>query len=376
MKKHYMTACRQTWVALLLIAFSVFTQVSHADVEEIREFYIQHVRMKYFDTDLDARSLGMGGSPYVSTNRVYSMLGNPAGIGWLVDPEITATMMVDEISGEDLICLTCPKNTSRDIDGDRYMGSLLYANPFNYGNYGVLGMGLQYYDLNVNDNQNTETEGYWAHLAYAKEFGTDWSLAYMLSYRNDSEDNRLVNYDMDDGLRHTLGIQYWPHEDILFGLSLFYGFGDIDSHIASLGIQDGDRESYGASFGFSWRVLEWTKLSASIDYTEYIVNANIIAPNLNQNVDEDGQSWAAHVGIEHEVVHNVFLRAGYHYREIDYEFMDAGLATSLTDNIAYHAPSAGIGWRINEHVSLDYGFEYRFIGNDDMTHALSLTYHF
>ncbi len=63
---------------------------------------------------------------------------------------------------------------------------------------------------------------------------------------------------------------------------------------------------------------------------------------------------------------------GYRYRNNDYDFHDAGAASHLSGNADFHAASTGLGYSFNEHVRLNYGFEYRWIGDGDMTHAVSL----
>ncbi|NUP91349.1 MAG: hypothetical protein HUU36_00690, partial [Candidatus Omnitrophica bacterium] len=42
----------------------------------------------------------------------------------------------------------------------------------------------------------------------------------------------------------------------------------------------------------------------------------------------------------------------------------------------YHAVSTGIGWAYNKCLTLDYGMEYRFIGDGDLNNTVTARFHF
>ena len=122
-------------------------------------------------------------------------------------------------------------------------------------------------------------------------------------YHADELDSDYNDHEMDDGLRNALGIQCRPDDQWTVGLSGFYAFGDPESDMEILGDQDGDRESWGIQGGVGWQALERTLVAASVDYTDYNLDADVVNLGLgvDEEVDQDGKSWGLHLGVEQAV---------------------------------------------------------------------------
>jgi len=335
--------------------------------DDAKDYFIQSAQRRHFDLPQDARAVGMGGSSVPTTADVSSLLGNPAGLGWLEKYELSLSYRYDGLSGDEYP----PPATS--IDDALHTEILQLAIPLCEGELGVLGLGGTLYQSDIDDAVDTDKDGFTLHLAYAKSLCDTWSLGYALSYYNDEEDSNFADYEMDFGLSNRLGVQFRPSECVLLGLDGFYAFGDTDSDV--FGNQDGDRDSWGLNLGVSYQILERTLLAASVDYTDYDVDGHIrnAAVGINQNVDEDGRGWGTHLGAEQGLTDWLALRGGYRYKDNDYDFR---AMKPLSGSANYHALSTGAGFKIGENMGIDYGFEYRFVGDGDLTQTVTAKYKF
>lgn len=344
--------------------------------DEVEDFFIQHNQKRYFDFPLDARSLALGGSNIATSNDLSSVFGNPAGLGWIDSCGLSATYSRDEISGDEYLQALGFGNFS-SVEEEFDVGTVRLALPIRAG--GTLGLGWYGWDSEVDDSHNTDSERKVFQAGYGARLNDCLSIGYSFSYFDDEMDTACCgDYEMDDGYRHTFGLQMRPNSCMAVGLSGFFASGDPDSRMAILGPQSADRDSWGLELGYSWQVFERTLFTTSVDYTDYELDANIVNQQVrvNQNVDEGGESWGFHAGVEQRCCNWLVARAGYHYRDNEYDFNDAGPMASLSESADYHAVSTGLGFDIHKNLRLDYGVQYRFIGDDDITNTVTATFHF
>jgi opacity protein-like surface antigen len=361
---------------VLSISFTIPPLSLYGDIDEIKGYFIQHARLQYFDSIFDARSFAMGGSTSVTAHGSSNMFQNPSGIAWLSKPDLSLTFLWDEISGDDSAYFNFPNTSFTSIHEDICQGYIASSIPIEEGQLGVAGFGFQFYQTDTNDWAEAKKQGLSAHLAFSKQILEEMTVGYLLSYHNDDEENRSVDYNMNDGFWHMIGMQYQVSDDWILGAAGFFGNGDIDSDIFSVGFQYGNRISFGGEIGISWKIWESTQIAASFDIKNYALDSTVFSPFLTQNVDEDGHLYAFHLGVEQRIFDSSFLRVGYAFREIEYNFNDSGLAFSMSDTIDFNAISAGLGWQFSNHLSIDAAIEYRFINDDDILSAVTINYKF
>lgn len=356
-----------------LVGFCTCMLLAPAGANESMEYFIQHALDLYFDLPSDARHTGLAGSRLATSDGVDGLFANPAGLGWLRDVSLQATYLYDRQGGEEFII---PAGTP-DFNSVHENIHNLHAQlgvPLKGGEWGVVGVGISGWSSDVNDQLNTETDGWRLTLGVAKAFNESISAGYTLTLIDGKHDNDWDRSDTDDGLRHALGLQWRPDPAWLVGVHGFYATGDQESEIKLLGPYSGDRSSWGVGIGAAWRVNDKTTLSAGADYTDYDLDAHIFFPagGLNENIDESGEVLALCVGVEHRFSEAISGRAGVAYHAIDYEFNDSRVVEHLSGDADHVALALGLGWQASETVRVDYGFGLRFVGDTDMTHALTL----
>lgn len=371
-----MMSMKTKWLVKGLFLLGVLSMgATGVMADDVEDFFIQHNLKRYFEFPLDARSLALGGSNIATSNDLSSVFGNPAGLGWIDSYGLSATYSRDEISGDEFLQPPGVGNFN-SIEEEFDVGTVRLALPIRLG--GTLGLGWYGWDSEIDDTQDTDTERNVFQVGYGARLNDCLSFGYSFSYFDDEIESNCFDYEMDDGYRHTFGLQMRPNACSAIGLSGFFASGDPDSQLPILGKQHADRDSWGLELGYSWQVFERTLFTTSVDYTEYELDANIVNQQVrvNQNVDEEGESWGFHAGVEQRCCNWLVARAGYHYRDNEYDFNDAGGAALLSESADYHAVSTGLGFDIHKNLRLDYGVQYRFIGDDDVTNTVTATFHF
>jgi hypothetical protein len=301
-------------------------------------------------------------------------MGNPAGLGWITCPEAAVTYSWSELSGKDFLMMQ-GYPSFQSVSEEFNAGTLQMAIPTGCG---VFGLGVYGYESDVDDFYNTDTDGYHMDFAYSLKICPTWTLGYGLTWVNDRQDRDYVDYEMDDGFRHTLGVTQRLNECAMWGLSGFYGSGDADTDYLYYGGQGADMESWGFDGGLALRCNPKTLLTLSANYVDYNMDADLFAPQfrLNQDVGQDGKTWGVKVGVERTFNECFVTRVGYRYQDNEYDFNDSGVQTQISDDFDYHAVSAGFGFQIGPCVTLDYGAELRLIEDDDFTHTVTMRYTF
>jgi hypothetical protein len=357
-------------MALAALAAGGISDPASAGDEE--EYFIQHALQKYFDLPQSARALGMGGAIRPVETGAAALFGNPAGLARVERAEAALSYGFHQISGEEFLS---PGGTPQfdDIDEDLDRWSLQAAFPLSKEYYATLGVGVSFYDTDVDDSVDTETDGWRLHLAYAGAVNEDLDLGIALSYLRDKEENDFADYEMDSGWLIEPGLMYRVNDNLILGLSLFLGFGATESDIVTGLKGDGDRRSVGVEAGLGWQAGEKTLIAASLDLTSYDHDADVEGIEAGEN----GHAIGVHLGIEQtEVFEWLDLRAGYRFQYIDYDFAASGVVTALSDDIDIHALSAGFTILPCDYFSLDGGMEYRFVGDDDFSGVVRLNFFF
>lgn len=316
------------------------------------DFYTQYDQQRFFNQQKSARQVGMGGSSVATSADSSSILGNPAGMGWMKDAEVSGGYASEDLSGNDAA-------TFQDVQQDRNAGNVLGAFPLHpylddLPAWGNLGLGWSGYNSDADDSLDSDSSGYALHAAYAKALNKNWSAGYSFAYMNDEVEFGNGSKDkMTDGVRQAVGAQYKASENTMYGVSTSYGFGtrELDGNsgssddIASWGIEGGVAHTMGK-----------TELDFSLDYTGY-----------NHDVGDDHYAWGFHTGVEQSLADWLKARVGYHYQAN----MGYDIGRGEEDNAKYNGISFGAGVMIGKHLRLDYGADYRAIGDNDWTHVVS-----
>ncbi len=378
------------WCSFICVLFLAWTPFVSAD--EVEDWMIESRLDRYYDLPKTARVVGMGGASWVTSNDISSVFGNPAGLGFATGPELGITYSHDEYSGRDSsFAPFIGGNTGGtkaagnpifcNAEGRKNQGGLQLVLPGGAGgSCGVFGFGAWVDDTNFDDCDDTDAQRYRFNAGYGLKLNDCLSLGYSLTYFNDDVEDRYSDYNLDDGFRHDIGLQLRPGPGCTFGLRTFYAHGNPDTDITTLGSDEGDLDSWGVEFGYSWQVLPCTLLAASVDYQDREYDGIIYAPDQDEirSFDEEIKGWGFHVGLEQNYRDCLFPRLGYRYQTNDYDSHQVGQYFRGRDDFEsnYHAVSTGIGWAYNKCLTLDYGMEYRFIGDGDLNNTVTARFHF
>ena len=322
----------------------------------VEDYYYQINQARYFDLPQNARTFAMAGSSVATSTDSSSVLGNPAGIGFMKDAEVSGTYYYQQTTGNDVVDYS-------DIEQRGDAGHVLAAFPIvpykdALPEYGNIGLGWSGFRGNANDSFDNDQHAWRLHLAYAKAINDSLSLGYSFTYQNERTNYLVTEGKMNDGIRQAIGLEYKLSQDTTLGLSTMYGFGSekINDVYPLMWEKNRDRlRSWGMEGGVAQKALAglWT---AAIGYTGYW-----------QNVGEDANAWSFRLGTEYPVWSDwLKLRAGYRYQA------NLGYAIGDEENAKYNAVSFGAGVNVNKWFNVDYAAEYRSIGAGDWSHYVTL----
>lgn len=345
------------------LVVSVGFAASMALADGVQDFYHQMNQKRFFNNLQGARTAAMAGSSVATSSDSSSILGNPAGLGWMKDAEVAASYMNETVSGNDLMDYS-------KIDGTTNGGYAVGAFPIKpyeeaLPEYGNIGLGWSGYRTDSDDSLDLDYRRWQLHAAYAKALNAAWSVGYSFSYDNLKTDTFYFDEEMNDGIRQAVGAQYKMSERTMFGLSTHYGFGR--GKVKDLLPQFSDEfdelnrkvRSWGVEGGVAQTVFTNTLLTASVDYTGYW-----------QNIDSDSSAWGFRLGAEQPIVDWFKLRAGYRYQaNLNYDMFDDG----DNENAKFNAVSFGAGVNITKYARVDYAAEYRAISDGDWSHWVTLS---
>ncbi len=365
-------------LSIVCAALAASTLCADAFADGRRDLYFQQATERYFNLPQGARTAGMGGSSVVTSSDSTSVVGNPAGLGFLKGAEVSASYGYDTLSGNE-------HPTYGEVEQKTNSGMVLGTFPISpvqddLPANGNVGLGWSGYSGEVEDDSfGVENDGYRVHGAYAIALSDSTTLGYGLTYFNDELKGDLFDNSMTSGFRHTLGVQNKISDSVTFGASTFVGHGDRDVEIYSLGTtENSDMMEVGVDIGVAYKLAK-TLIAASVDYQHYDSEGGYRSgpDEVVYGGDEQGNAFAIRLGVEQELADWLKGRLGYRYQgNADYDYSRTELS-DLNGSAKYNAWSAGLGVAIPVNgqyikaVNLDYGVDYRAVGHDDWSHYVT-----
>lgn len=369
----------------LTFSFSVvllFLNSSKCYADTTNVFYIRQSIARFFNLPQSARSLGMGGTEVPITFDNNSIFGNPAGLGFMKNAQLSGTLGHNRHIGSEFL-------TKEDIVEDDPNGSVLFSYPLNKGDkdparYGVIGAGYSRYNGSTNDSINTKNDGHTRSIAYGTAVNEKVSIGYGLTFFDDQLRSDLADYHAHARFRHSLGTQYHITPDINVGLLVFYGLGQSDFEefsVQSNGLTH--QKQWSGDLGASYKINN-TVLNASINYDHYSASGNVPVQSrlIVIGDDEAGATTGFHFGVEQSVTSSFDLRAGYHLQEVNgYHYQRSDIKI-LNGGLHLNAFSIGAGYAFSDclgflsKIQIDYGLQYGIAGKGEWEHLLSAGIYF
>lgn len=346
------------------------------------DLYFQQAKQRYFNQPQNARSFGQSGATLQTSSDSSNVVSNPAGLGFMQRGDASLTYGRDVVSGNE-------NATYDSVEQKENSGQVLMASPLgpyadDLPEYGNFGLGWSGYDSDVSDDPyNAKADGYRLTMAYAKAISDTTSIGYSFAYFNDTYENDLTDNDMSKGFKNTIGIVNKASEDLTLGASAFWGFGSRDLSVDGVDAGESNQDEYGVAVGASYVVAEGTTLSTGLDY-EYYESDGDIAQASRAVVfggNESGHVLNARIGVEQVVTDWFRARAGYMYGgNLSYDYDREELENLDGNSAKYNGWSAGAGLNVPfgkeyfiEAVNLDYGVQYRPIGDNDWQHVVTVS---
>ncbi len=315
--------------------------------DALKDFSYQAVTQYYFpQPTLDARSTAMAGANQFTSLASNLVISNPANTGLMKDAHGSVSYSNDRISYDG-------DSYSDELKADRVgiylslpIGPYTDALP-DYGNitFGWRGDWAEF-DSGQDNTHHSVTVG------YAKAINDSFSLGYALTWhRAEIDDSDLRN----DSLRHSFGALYRVAEKTHVGFGGHYSH-TTDEEIFSGGGSELDLTSWGVNLGVEHTYDFGLTTAAGVDYTNYDLDY------------DDGSAYNLRLGVEYPLGDTVAVRAGYRY----FAGNDLNSLGGGSDaNVKYNAFSGGVGVNFGSWGSLNYGLEYRRVGDDDFVHTVS-----
>ena len=314
-------------------------------------------QLSYFNSPETARTIGMAGSSVATTSDSSSITGNPAGLGFMKDADVSVTYAHNEISGND----TNYQDIKADFNGGSVLGAVPIVPTLNgTPKYGSVGFGWTGFRGDANDAANTEFRNYSINGAYGKDISDQLAVGYSLAYNQNKLTDHLSSIHetakLDDGVRQEIGVQYKMSKATTVGASTHYGFGSYDlktsndSEVGSVDIRN-----WGGDIGIGQTIAQ-TLLTGSVDY------------NLYDNDTDNFSAWGFRAGLEQTLNNWLKTRLGYRYTAIIGDDLGYG-----NDNSKYNAFAFGVGVKLAKYLTADYGAEYRASGSGDWLHTVTLS---
>lgn len=348
----------------------------HAD-ERAHDFYFQQNQQRFVAQPQNARMMGMAGSTALTAANSLSTVNNPGGLGLMKYGELSTAYGHNEISGHNY-----PGGS--DVKDKQQSGQVYAATPLgpvkgglpDYGNFG-----LGWYGRNgdwSHDPLNTDPDAYQVSGAYGKAIGDSTALGYGLTYQNDAVDMTGGSYDSAASFLHNIGVQVQDSKDLTFGSSVTIGHGSHDLQGVA-NPQTVDQLSFGVGAGTEY-LIDQTTLGFGVDYTYYDNHGSNDPANATVwGGDSTGHAMNVRLGIEQQLADWLAIRGGYRYAaNFSWNYDRAGL-NDLDGSAKYNAVSlgAGVNYDFDEGsfiraVVVDYGVEYRAVGNNDWQHLVSV----
>jgi hypothetical protein len=354
--------------------------------EKMRDFYYQQNQQRFVAAPQDARMFGMAGSSILTTANAVSLVNNPAGLGRMKDGDLSASYGYNKISGNEY-----PRGNS--VEDQQNIGQVYGATPLgprrnDLPEYGNLGLG--WFGRNGewgDDPAQTDADTYQVSGGYGWAIGEKAAMGYSLTYQDDSLKTPGHSYDSAALFRHNLGIQWEESNDLRFGGAMTFGHGKHNlNHDRLVDLREGqtvDQFSYGLGFGAEYDLNDATTVASVIDYTYYQNNGDNspLANDVVYGGDSTANVMNLRFGIENRPADWAALRLGWRYAaNFAWNYDRADLDPVLSGSAKYNAFTGGVGVKYDlpegnfiTAIKLDYGVEYRLVGQNDWQHVVTLS---
>jgi hypothetical protein len=369
-----------------LIALLFFPEASSAD-RKAREFYFQQNQQRFISQPQDGRMFGMAGSTALTSTGALSTVTNPAGLGRMRYGELSLGYSRNQTSGN-----TYPEQTSAEDNqdmGQAYgatpLGPRLHALP-EYGNlgFGWIGRSGDWDNGPVSAIEDTDSDTYQLSTGYGAAIGAKASLGYSMTYQHDTFDSRDHSYDSSGSFLHNVGLQIHDDPSTVWGSSLTFGHGEhnLRHKVDGRRSQDVNQFNVGLGGGVEHE-MEAVTLSAGLDYTYYQNSGdNTLLSNDPESVfggDSHGHAMNVRVGFEHRAAEWFAWRLGYRFASNFRWRYERDNLNDLSGSAKYSAYTGGAGLHFAMEegsfvraVNIDYGVEFRDVGNNDWQHYVTM----
>lgn len=351
----------------LLVVSSVAPVSFASDTED---FFLRQTENRYFPIELPARSVGMGGVFAGIKGDSMSVVGNPAGLGFIDGGLIDLGFQYETLDGFD------PQSNS-DGDIDLYRGLLLGA--YSVTDNVVLGLGFVPSFGEGDDAFNTDTDTITVPVSIAYQFDEYVSIGYGFSYINDDIDSDLLEGEMDPGFMHRLGVLFAANDCTDIGLMGMYGHGDAESRAITGAAFDGDRDMWGIRAGLAWHYTEALLMAIDLGYQANDMDGTTtmtLMPGMPRfGYEEELDILSVNAGVEYDVSEAWVVRTGLGYSHYDFESTDAALAARVSDSDIPHW-AGGFSYSFTDALGADAAVQVRFGDEVDFLTGVSLNYSF
>jgi long-subunit fatty acid transport protein len=371
----------QNITALGLVATIGAVSPHTAIAGDVTDLYFQQAVERYFEYSQNARTFGMAGSSVQTSTDSSSVLGNPAGLGLMPQGEFSATYSYNTISGDEF-------PTNFGVDQTSNMASGMLALPLSpvendLPRYGNLGLAWTTSDSNWHDDTfDTRSERNQIVAAYSYGVSKTLSFGYSIGWTDDKFQSReIFNYPMGDGFRHTLGAHWKQSPSLSFASALTVGHGNRHALYGPGITGDSDILQVGFDTGLEYSLENKAVIALGLDYRHLSSDGEVVTsiPANFVGGDENGNIYNIRLGVEYPVSEMIDLRAGYRFAGLEsYKYNRVEL-NDLNGSANYSALSLGAGVKFPvagnyiESVNLDYGVEYREVGEGDWQHVVTVS---
>lgn len=335
---------------LCFLSLNIHTSAAFAQ-HSSRPFYVEQAQQRFFDEWPDARTLSLAGASIGTANDSSSVNGNPAGLGFLNFPELTLSYDYNQTGAREALVEY------------QHVGTASLAIPsetfgLDWGTFGIGTTGLQGgpNDYPINSEHRVESFDF----AYAKSITPSLSIGYTGTRFDNHVYSNLYRYEMNPGIRHTVGAQY-KVESIVLGASTFYGSGRYDANFHELGESSSSIREFGIDVGASY-ATNASKYFAGFELSDYRASGtpDVAPSSIELGGKEVGSLYVPKIAAEFSINDWLTARIGtrYIFRR---QFFYRDELSMLSGEANSFAWSTGLGAKLPLKYSpeIDLGYEER-----------------
>lgn len=330
------------------------------------DFFTRHTLARYFQTQVTARSMGMGGAYAALKDGTLGVVGNPATLSSVVNKEISLTYQFEQVSGD-------LPGTFTSVDEDIHRGLILGTMPVM--DQLTVGLGFEPSFSELDDTNDLETNTFQVPLGIAYQVNDMVSVGYGLTYFDDEVESNLFTTDSQEAFSHRFGFIYDHSSELSFGFVGNVGHGELDSSNVNTAVSSGDFSNWGIRGGVSWLANPQLLVVGDIAYSENDSDGSTNFLGTFIPFDEGLEVFSVQGGAEYMLNELIDLRTGVGYTTIDYNTIDAAVSALIDDSDWVHW-SGGASYEICENASADAAVQIRFLDEVDVLAGVTLNVHF